>query len=67
MLNGMRGQPEMKNDIAVMNTLEGINSRLGEAEDSIRELVHRVENITQSENKNKPKQNKKQLKHRRTV
>ena len=44
-----KDQPEMKNIISEMNTLDKKNSRLDEAEDQINNLDDEVEKNTQSE------------------
>ena len=44
-----KGQEETKNTISELNTVEGIKSRLDEAEDQISKLEDKVEKYTQKE------------------
>ena len=54
--NKKNNQSELENTITEMkNTLEGINSRLGDTEECINDLEGRIMKITQSE-KQKEKQ-----------
>ena len=43
----------MKNSIAEINTLEGMNSRLSDPEECIYDLKDRIMGITESEQQNK--------------
>ena len=56
--NKKNNQSELENTITEMkNTLEGINSRLGDTEECINDLEGRIMKITQSEKQKGGKEN----------